>query len=155
MFVRHGARAEWPREGLQQQGPARSVMVDRGTFLGVWHLLLRLLLCFIYRLIQCKNAEAIQETEGDASPPCHPTRMCLQIPISSFSMLLPDRSLWHYVLILPHSVMVSTGGGDSPLLIHAGPSLLVVGLFFRGKCGVGFALPIWWKAENLGLRFVR
>ena len=36
--------------------------------------------------------------------------------------------------------MVLTGGGDSPLSIHAGPSLLLVGHFFRGEGGVGLAL---------------
>lgn len=61
-------------------------MVDGGIFLGVWSLLLRLLLCFIYRLVPCENAEATQETEGDASPPRSPPRMRLQIPISSFSI---------------------------------------------------------------------
>lgn len=69
-------------------------------------------------------------------------------------LLLPDRSLLA-LLILQHSVMVSTGGGDSPLLIHAGLSLLVVGLFFRRESSVGLALPTWWKAENMGLLFVR
>lgn len=39
-----------------------------------------------------------------------------------------------------HSVTVSTGGGDSPLLIRAGPWLLLVGHFFRGGGGVGLAL---------------
>lgn len=36
--------------------------------------------------------------------------------------------------------MVSTGGGDSPLLIRAGPWLLLMWHFSRGGAGVGLAL---------------
>lgn len=36
--------------------------------------------------------------------------------------------------------MVSTGEGDSPLLIRAGPWLLLVGHFCRGGAAVGLAL---------------
>lgn len=51
--------------------------------------------------------------------------------------------------------MVSSGGGDSPLLIHASLSLLLLRHFFRGEGAAGLALPIRWKAESLHLPFVR
>lgn len=80
--------------------------------------------CYL-QICSVQNAEAAQETEGDASP-CHPPRKCLQIP-SPLSLWVSARGCWHYLFILLHSIMVSTGGGDSPLLIPAGPWLLLVG----------------------------
>lgn len=110
---------------------------------------------FYLQIGSMQNAEAVQETEGNASPPPPPPG-CVCKALSPLSVCFCQTgACWHYLLILLHSVAVSTGGGDSPPLIRAGPSLLLVGHFFKGEGGVGLALPVWWKAENLGRLFVR
>lgn len=131
-----GARGQgqWPPEGLQCEG----FHGGWEHFLGLWALLPRLLLYFIYRFVQCKM-QKLPRKQKATLPPRHPPRKCLQIP-SPLSLCVSARSCWHDLFILLHSVTVSTGGGDSPLLIRAGPRLLLVGHFFRGGGGVGLAL---------------
>lgn len=51
--------------------------------------------------------------------------------------------------------MVSTGGGDSLLLMCAVPLLLLVGHLSRGEGDVDLTLPIWWKTQKWEMLFVR
>lgn len=119
------------------RGACQSFHGGWGSFLG--SLPLRLLLYFIYRFVQCKMQKLPRKQQATLPLPPSPLRMCLQIP-SPLSPCVSARGCRHYLFVLQNSVMVSTGGGDSPLLIPAGPWLLLVGPFSRGHGGVGLAL---------------
>lgn len=134
----HGARGSGLQRGCSVRAACEGFHGGWGNFLGLWALLPRLLLYFIYRFVQCKM-QKLPRKQKAMLPPRHPPRKCLQIP-SPLSLCVSARSCWHDLFILLHSVTVSTGGGDSPLLIRAGPRLLLVGHFFRGGDGVGLAL---------------
>lgn len=124
-------------------------MVDGGTLLGSVSAP-EAAAVFYLQFCSVQNAEAAQETEGAASPAIPPE--VFANPFSSFSVCSCQRLLalfihvtaqchgFNYLFISLLSVMVSTGGGDSPLLICAGPCLLLVGHFSRGSNGAGLAL---------------
>lgn len=139
---------------MQRRGlPARAFTGGWGNF-GVWSRLLRLLLHFIYGSVQCKMRKLSRKQK--ATLPLRRPPGCVRKALPPLSVCFCQTgACWHYLLMLLHSVTVSTGGGDSPLLIRAGPSLLSVGHFFKAEGGVGLALPVWWKAENSGRLFVR
>lgn len=146
MSLRGVAAARTGCEGLQD---------GQENFLGVWSLLLRLLLHFTNRLVQCKMQKLFRKWKA-ALPPATPAPGCVcksQSPLSA--CFFQAEACSHSLLILLHSVTVSTGGGDSPLLIHASLSLLLVGHFLRGEGAAGSALPICCKAESSDLPFVR
>lgn len=111
-------------------------MVDEGISWAL-SLPLRLLLSFIYRFVPCKMQKLPRKQKALLPPPSPPE--VFANPISCL-LCAPARGCWHYLFLSLHSVMVSTGGGDSPLLIRAGPCLLLVGHLSRGGGGVGLAL---------------
>lgn len=117
---------------------ARAFTADGGIFLGSG-LCSRGCCCILSTDLFSAKCRSCPGNRRRCFPPAIPPRKCLQIP-SPLSLCVSARSCWHYLFILLHSVTVSTGGGDSPLLIRAGPRLLLVGHFFRGGDGVGLAL---------------
>lgn len=151
MSVRHRARGTVSLRGVAAVRTGCEGLHDgRGNSLGVWSLL-----HFTCKLVQCKM-QKLSRKQKAALPPATlaPGYVCKsQSPLSA--CFFQAEACWHSLLILLHSVTVQTGGGDSPLLIHASPQLLLVGHFLRGEGAAGLALPICSKAESSDLPFVR